>query len=499
MNPGRWILCVWCTGLVAAVALAGCKHGGRHEEFLLSPPPPALPEASLVSDPGPGHQPDQSSPPGAKVAAGPLTLRAALSHSLYNKTSPKHLILKVDLAAAGNSPKERRPLNLALVFDRSGSMAEDRKFAYSMQAARLVVENLADRDVVSLIVFNDRAAVLSPAGRAINRDFLHYRLGQFSPEGYTNLSAGLLEAFAQIDGASAVGQSKRVIVLTDGLANKGVTDPGKLRTLVAAARARGIGLSTLGCGTKFDEALLKDLAAAGGGRYTYVRSAEEIPNAITAELDGLLDVVAQNVVLEIGVAARGAITRVYGRLIDNRLSTYPITLGDLRDGDRSVFLVEIAPDTFQPNTSVNVDVTLTLDDPETGSRIQRRLHPESTYSRNEKRVRLSANDGVLAYANVLDAMEQAEEAIQGLDIERFREAHTLFDRVYEKARQHAIQGRDQQLLNQTFLLRHFMAELAAISETRLMHDHKEARKRIHKEVEYRRYLMEHHRSHPEPH
>ena len=502
MNPGRWISCVmrvWCAGLVVAVALAGCKHGGHHEEFLLSPPPPALPQVSLVSDPENQHQQDQNSSPGAEVVAGPLTLRAVLSHSLFNKTSPKHLILKVDLAATANSPKKRRPLNLALVFDRSGSMAEDRKFAYSMQAARLVVENLADHDIVSLVVFNDRAAVLSPAGRAINRDFLHYRLGQFSPEGYTNLSAGLLEAFAQIDGATAEGQSKRVIVLTDGLANKGVTDPAKLRTLVAAAHARGIGLSTLGCGTKFDETLLKDLAAAGGGRYTYVRSPEEIPGAITAELDGLLDVVAQNVVLEIGVAARGAITRVYGRLIDNPLSTYPITLGDLRDGDRSVFLVEIAPDTFQPNTSVNVDVTLTLDNPETGSRVQRRLHPESSFSNNERQVRLSANKGVLAYANVLDAMEQAEEAIQGLDIERFRQARILFDRVYEEAHRHAIEERDQQLLNQTFLLKHFMAELAALGDTRLMHDHRDARKRIKKEVEYRRYLMEHHRSHPKPH
>ncbi|MCH7885844.1 MAG: hypothetical protein IIC01_11425, partial [Planctomycetes bacterium] len=64
---------------------------------------------------------------------------------------------------------------------------------------------------------------------------------------------------------------------------------------------------------------------------------------------------------------------------------------------------------------------------------------------------------------------------------------------------HAINERDQQLLNQTFLLKHFMAELAAIGDTRSMHDHRDARKRIQKEVEYRRYLMEHHRSHPKPH
>ena len=51
--------------------------------------------------------------------------------------------------------------------------------------------------------------MLSPAGRAINKEFLYYRLGQFSPEGYTNLSAGLLEAFAQIDSASDAEQTRR--------------------------------------------------------------------------------------------------------------------------------------------------------------------------------------------------------------------------------------------------------------------------------------------------
>ncbi len=487
----RWSHCLW---LVVAVTVTGCTHGGHQEEFILAPAPPVVAEASLVSDPGnpPQHDHSHSSPD--EVTVGPVTLRATLSHSLYGKTSPKHLILKVDLVAVADSPKDRRPLNLALVFDRSGSMAEDKKFPFAMQAARLVVENLADRDVISLIVFNERAAVLSPAGRAVNKDFLHYRLGQFDPKGYTNLSAGLLDAFAQIDSRSATEQSKRVIVLTDGLANRGVTDPEKLRNLVATARARGIGVSTLGCGTEFDEKLLTNLATAGGGRYTYVRSPEQIPAAITAELDGLLDVVAQNVKLEIGVATGGAITRVYGRLMNDRVSSYPMALGDLRDGDQSVFLAEIAPDMFKPGTAVGVDVTLTLDNPETGLREQGRLHPEASFSRNERRIQLSADDGVLAYANVLDAMEQAEEAVQGLDIERFREASTLFDRFYEDARKHAIEARDQQLLNQTFLLKHFMAELAAASQTGLMHDHREAQKRIQKEIEYRRYLMGHHRS-----
>ncbi|MFQ5494664.1 MAG: VWA domain-containing protein [Phycisphaerae bacterium] len=482
------------------LSLPGCRTGGARDSDPLAGPPPVLPDVTLAAFRGDEHAQgrDHSSPQAHEVVAGAVTMQAALSHALYSQSVPDHLILKVDLKAAAPQAKKRRPLNLALVFDRSGSMADEHKFMHALQAANLVFENLSQNDIVSLIAFNETAVVLSPAGRAVNKDFLRYRLGQFGPRGDTNLSAALLEAFAQIDSKRADGQLKQVIVLTDGMANRGVTDPEKLRNLVAAANARGIGVSTLGCGTEFSEEVLTGLAKAGGGRYTYVRSGELIPGAVAAELDGLLDVVAQNVKLEIRVAVGGAITRVYGRLIADRLPAYRVALGDLRDGDQTVLLVEIAPDTFKPDATVGVDVTLTLDNPATGSREQHRLRAEAAFSGDKKRIRGSADDSVLAYANVLDAMEKAEEAIQSLDTERFREARALFDRFYEKAHKHAIKARDQQLLNQTFLLKHFMAELAVAADSRLMHDHGEARRRIQKEVEYRRYLMEHHRGRQEP-
>ena len=155
----------------------------------------------------------------------------------------------------------------------------------------------------SLIVFNDRALVLAPAGRAVNKDFLYYRLGQFGPEGATNLSAGMLEAFAQIDSKKADEQLKRIIVLTDGLANRGV---------------------------KFDENLLTALAKAGGGRYTYVRDSEQIPAAISAEVDGLLDVVAPNVQREIKAPGASKITRVSRLLIRQPVLIHALHLRVIR-------------------------------------------------------------------------------------------------------------------------------------------------------------------------
>ena len=425
---------------------------------------------------------------------GPVVMQAALSHPAHTASFPRTLALRVDLAATVETASTQRPpLNLALVIDRSGSMGDEGKFDYAMQAARLVIENLSERDVVSVVAFNQEAVVLSPAGPAVNRRFLDHRLDEIFPDGWTNLSAGLLEAFAQLHVEASDGQTKRVIVLTDGKANRGVTAPGKLRRLVESARRRGIGVSTMGCGEQFDEEVLVALAEAGGGRYVYIRSSEQIPEAMSAELDGLLRVVAQNVTVEVVAKAGLDITGVHGRLLEKPVGAFTFDLGDVREGERGVLLLTLAPRDFVPGAVASIDCTLSLDRTDVGVRQRHVAHIESAMLEDEALVRQSTVQSVVLYAEIMNAVEKAEDAVLGLDERGLRDAAELFQRHYEKARRFALDTRDQQLLNQTFMLNHFMTELAAASESAMMHGHRDARRRLSREVEYRRYLRTHHR------
>ena len=95
---------------------------------------------------------------------------------------------------------------------------------------------------------------------------------------------------------------------------------------------------------------------------------------------------------------------------------------------------------------------------------------------------------------ILDAVERAEDAALGLDTAGYREARALFDRHYEAVRRHARESRDQALLNQSFMLKHFIAELDAATRQGLLHDHSHARRQLQKAVAYRRYLQSHHRA-----
>lgn len=487
--------------------LAGCTFVAIRPGAAQTPDPPVRaghsPQHAADEDHDPAGAPEQ---PGA-AELRPVTLRAALSQTEYTQDVAVRLVLKIDVAAtAAPAPdaKTRPPLNLALVIDSSGSMGEDRKLQYTMESARVIVENLADRDIVSVVAFSDDALVLSPAGRAINKQFLAHRLGEVAPHGWTNFSAGLLEGIAQIDSQhketadgfpDSVNQTRHIIILTDGKANRGVTDAARLRALVEAAHARGIGMSTMGCGTDFDGKLLADLADAGGGRYTYVKSSEQIPSMMSTELGGLLAVGAQNAELSVKVSD-AEITRVFGRVSNRPTREFSIKLGDLREGERGIFILELTPRVFTPGAVVPINVSLVYDRPEHADRRRDAITLSAAYTQDRTPVEIAKDAAVLLHADVLGAMEEAEEAAVGLDLERAKRVGDRFDRLYQEARRVALDTGDQELLNQAFLLKHLMEELAAADQSRLLHAHDEAKAKFLKDADYRRYLMSHHREQP---
>lgn len=422
----------------------------------------------------------------------PVVAHAAFSYDTFGSMWPGTLLLRTDFSAS-SLRSTRPPLNVALVLDRSASMNEDEKFGHALAAAREVVRNMTDRDRLSIIAFNEGVVVLSPSARVVNKPYLFHRLEEVPPRGHTDLSAGLLEGIAQVEDGAADGQVRQVLLLTDGVANAGVTDPNALEGMVEKAAARGIHLSTLGCGTDFNEELLADLATAGGGRYTFVKSPEQLPMAFAGELHGLLQTAAQNVTVRITVRG-GRIVRVYGRLLGEPATSYRFDIGDLRATERGAFLLEVSPIDREPDSSVEADVVVTYDDPASARRLSRVLKESSLFSTSTD-APLGRQD-VLLYGAVLGALEKAEEAAIGLDVDRYLGARSAFERHYDRAHRHAVLNRDQELLNQVFVLKHFMKELSTAEREGLLHDHEDARERLKKEAHYRRYLLNHHRAVP---
>ena len=235
--------------------------------------------------------------------------------------------------------KNRLPLNVSFVLDRSGSMSGS-KLEFTREAVAFALSNLDPDDTVSVVAFDDLVEVSVPATRAENTDYLKQLLQGLYARGTTNLSGGLLEGAEQVKKNYRKDAINRVVLLTDGLANEGVSDPARLVELVKNIYAGGISFSTLGVGDDFNEDLLVDMAEAGNGNFYFIASPEAIPEIFKEELQGLLSVTGQNPVVEIHPAENVRVHAVFGyEPVFNNGAT--IKLPDIYNGDTKTVLAEL--------------------------------------------------------------------------------------------------------------------------------------------------------------
>lgn len=219
-----------------------------------------------------------------------------VDHALLAVESEHRVHAMLELTAPAVEGNDRQPLHLALVIDRSGSMSGP-KLAAAKNAARFLVERLTEEDSLALVAFDSDVRLLAPAASP-DRKALTAAIASIPPGGSTNLSGGWLKGAEELRRVTGDGQ-RRVLLLTDGMANVGVTDPGRLSGMSGSMKGEGISTTTIGYGDGFSEELLTAMADAGGGNSYFASGPDDAPGIFDDEFEGLATVAAQNVSLEI--------------------------------------------------------------------------------------------------------------------------------------------------------------------------------------------------------
>lgn len=273
-----------------------------------------------------------------------LTLKSYLDNPYFLTTAGKdEVYLYIELKAAKVEPKgERAPLNISLVIDRSGSMSGD-NLDYAKKAADFVVQNLNKDDYLSIVQYDDVVDLVAASGLVKDKNALHQKIKGIQAGGMTNLSGGMMKGYQEVKSTKRDGFVNRVLLLSDGLANVGITGNDQLKDIARKQfRENGMGLSAFGLGQGFNEELMTGLAEHGGANYYFIEAPDQIPQIFAQELEGLLSVVAQNTVLEVELAADYFnVEKVYGYLYSQKGNKLEINFNDVFSEEEKAVVIKL--------------------------------------------------------------------------------------------------------------------------------------------------------------
>ena len=157
----------------------------------------------------------------------------------------------------------------------------------------------------------------------------------------TNLSGGLLRGIQEAQRAAS-GDGATLVLLSDGMANEGVTDHGQLEQFAAGAQRQRISSSTIGIGLGYDEELLATIARGGGGNASFAEQGDEAGAALASEVDGLLDQAVQAASLTVRPSSDVEAVRLFNDLPATAIEDgFMAELGDLHAGETRRVLLEI--------------------------------------------------------------------------------------------------------------------------------------------------------------
>lgn len=209
-------------------------------------------------------------------------------------------LLRFSIKTAAAGRQAGQPLNLVLLLDNSGSMERADRVQIIHEALKVLATQLRAGDTLSVVTFARTARLWADGVPGDQAGIVADRLGSLTPQGGTNLEEAMNLAYQTARRHYLAGGINRVVLLTDGAANLGDTDPSVLKQKVESQRKQGIALDCFGIGWEgYNDDLLEQLTRNGDGRYGFLNTPEEASTEFAARLAGALRVAASDVKVQV--------------------------------------------------------------------------------------------------------------------------------------------------------------------------------------------------------
>ena len=291
----------------------------------------------------------------------------------------------------------RLPLNLVVVVDHSGSMAEDGRMEKVKQGLHILIDTLQPGDRLALVKFDGVVTPLTDLAGDADPAVLHQHVDEMYPRGSTNIHDGLQTGFQIASAAWSPERQNRVMLLSDGLATAGITDQASILAMADSYLAEGMSLTTIGVGLSFDVELMRGLAEHGAGNFYFLEDAVAVNEVFTQELEYSLTTLALDLVVN-AVPADGYSfgdvigTRVWSSTSDGGEARIPAVFvasreeqdpeGGRRGGGGSIF-IDLSPITGAIGNGNVATVNLTYRIPGSQELIEQSITVANPYAPGE--------------------------------------------------------------------------------------------------------------------
>ena len=364
-------------------------------------------------------------------------------------------------APADDAPKAREPKGIVFVIDRSGSMGGGR-LELVKQTILDLLPRLGSDDYLSVVTFDSHARVELELTqlKTANMAELRQKIGAIQTGGNTNLEAGYRFGLAEAAKAPA-GVESTLVLLSDGQANNGETDPALLGQLAAAATEHLVTTSTIGIGEGYDETILDAMSISGTGNHFAAFRLEEAVDGLSDELDGLLKKTVANLKVEIEALGTFNTEDFRVRKVNylREFKTFPgkatANLGDLASKEEKNFVFEVTlPAQSVPNTTLlqAIRVTYEYEDLILARKVTAGQIFELEVATAETYVEPAKNEDIVAELQALRLQDVKEQAIQLMREGREQEARDLIKQAgldFEDMlmRLQSLSGRNRERMN----------------------------------------------------
>lgn len=326
---------------------------------------------------------------------------------------PAYILLTFTVPEKPEEERADRPqMNLALVLDRSGSMEDRGKMEYAKQAAKTIVDLLEPTDTLAIVEYDDVVTVLWPATPVESADMIKSQIDTLFPRGSTNLTGGLMGGVEEVKKVMHNEAINRVILMSDGLANQGITDPHEIARLVRETRDAGVSISDIGLGLDYNEDLMMQIAENGGGNYYYVENPSAMERIFRAELSTISDTVAKELLVSIEKTPAISKLEVFGYNTTEEEGTISVPMGSLYAGESRSLVVRMEIDAEELGQLDLGRLNLTFTDVETGDQISQHAELSLLVSDDEAKVAEAVNSDVQAQTTLVEVDQRHEELVR---------------------------------------------------------------------------------------